>query len=103
MDDTPQADRPVKVDSDQIKILIENKQRYTMREIADILKISKSIKLQVKMKNVSFILWIKLCELFCHPKDVTQEREPCLGNAENPPGSTAVVRFETGVVTNFKQ
>ena len=45
MDDTPQADRPVKVDSDQIKILIENKQRYTMREIADILKISKSIKL----------------------------------------------------------
>ena len=54
------------------------------------------------MKNVSFILRIKLCELFRHPKDVTQEREPCLGNAENPPGSTAVVRFETGVVTNFK-
>ena len=35
-----------------------------MQEIADILKISKSIKLLVKMKNVSFILWKKSCELF---------------------------------------
>ena len=34
--------RPVEVDSDQIKTLIENNQRYTMREIANILKISKS-------------------------------------------------------------
>ena len=34
--------RADQVDSDQIKKLIENNQRYTMRETADILKISKS-------------------------------------------------------------
>ena len=38
-----------------IETLIENNQ-HTMREIADILKICKSINLLVKMKNVSFIL-----------------------------------------------
>ena len=41
--------------SNQIETLIENNQCYTMREIAHILKISKSIKLLVKMKNVSFL------------------------------------------------
>ena len=46
----PQFSRPV--DSDQI----ENNLHYTMQEIDDILKISKSIKLLVKMKTVSFIL-----------------------------------------------
>ena len=46
--------RPVEVDSDQIETLIENNQYSTMREIADSLKISKSIKLLVKMKNVYF-------------------------------------------------
>ena len=56
LDDAPRSDRPVEVDSDQIKTLIENNQCYTTGEIADILKISKSIKLLVKMKNVSFIL-----------------------------------------------
>ena len=30
MDDAPQLGRPVEVDSDQIKILIENNQCYTM-------------------------------------------------------------------------
>ena len=35
-------DRPVEVDSDQIETLIENNQRYTTREIANILKVSKS-------------------------------------------------------------
>ena len=34
--------RPAEVDSDQIETLIENIQHYIMREIADILKISKS-------------------------------------------------------------
>ena len=48
---------PVEVDSDQMETLIENNKRYTMWEIADILKISKSVKFLVKMKNVSFILW----------------------------------------------
>ena len=34
--------RPVEADSDQMETLIENNQHYTTREIADILKISKS-------------------------------------------------------------
>ena len=45
--------------SDQIETLIENSQHYTMREIANILKISKSAKLLVKMKKMTFILWKK--------------------------------------------
>ena len=43
LDDAPQLGRPIEVDSDQIETLIENSQCYTMQEIADILKISKSI------------------------------------------------------------
>ena len=43
--------RPV-VDSDQIETLIENNQYYTTWKIADILKISKSIKLLVKMNFI---------------------------------------------------
>ena len=42
LDDAPRLGRPVEVDSDQIKTLIENNQHYTTLEIADILKISKS-------------------------------------------------------------
>ena len=42
LDDAPRSGRPVEVDSDQIETLIENDQRYTMREITNILKISKS-------------------------------------------------------------
>ena len=57
----------VGVDSDQIKTLIENNQHYTMWETADILKVPKSIKLLVKMKNVSFILWKKITRLFGQP------------------------------------
>ena len=58
LDDAPQSCRPVEIDSDQIETLIEKNQCYTTQKIADILKISKSIKLWVlvKMKNVSFIL-----------------------------------------------
>ena len=40
-DDIPQSGRPVEVDSDQIKTLIENNQCYTRWEIVDILKITK--------------------------------------------------------------
>ena len=71
LDDAPGLGRPVKVDSDQIKTLIENNQFYTRWEIADILKISKSIKLSVKMKNVSFILWKKLNELSGKPNGMS--------------------------------
>ena len=42
LDDAPLLDRPVQVDSDQVETLTENNQHYTRREIADILKISKS-------------------------------------------------------------
>ena len=59
LDDAPQPGRPAEVDSDQIKTLIENKQHYTTWEIANILKIAKSTKLLVEMKNVSFIFWGK--------------------------------------------
>ena len=42
LDGTPWLCRPVKVDSDQIETITENNQCYTTREMADILKISKS-------------------------------------------------------------
>ena len=58
---------PVQGDSDQAETLIENNQHSTMGEIAHILKISKSIKLLVKMKNVAFILQKKLNGLFGQP------------------------------------
>ena len=59
LDNAPQSGRPVEVDSNEIETLIENNQCYMIGEIADILKIYKSIKLLVKMKSVSFILWKK--------------------------------------------
>ena len=61
LDDAPWSGRPVGVDSDQIETLIESSQHYTTWEIADILKISKSIK------NVSFILQWKPHGLFDQP------------------------------------
>ena len=42
LDDAPLSGRPVEVDSHQIEPLIENNQRSTTCEIADIVKISKS-------------------------------------------------------------
>ena len=64
LDNAPQLDRAVEVDSDQIEALIENSQGYTTWDIADIFKISKSMKLLVKMKNVSCLLWKKPYRLF---------------------------------------
>ena len=46
-----QLGKPVEVDSDQIETLIENNQGYAMWETDNILKMSKSIKLLVKMKK----------------------------------------------------
>ena len=54
LDNAPQLGGPVEVDSDQIETLIDNNQHSITREIANILKISKSIKLLVKMKNCVF-------------------------------------------------
>ena len=64
LDNAPWLNRPVEVDSDQIKTLIENNQSYSMQEIADILKISKSIKLLMKIKNMSFTSWEKTKQTF---------------------------------------
>ena len=58
---------PVEFDSNRMETLIENNQCDTMREIADILKISKSIKLLVKMKNVYYILQKKTYGCFGQP------------------------------------
>ena len=65
--DTLWSGRPVEVDSNEIQTLTENNRCSTTQEIANILKISKSIKLLVKMKNVSFILWKKPYGLFGQP------------------------------------
>ena len=62
--------RPVEVDSDQIETLIENNQHHTTQEIANILKISKSINLLLKTKNVYFVLQKKLNGLFSQPNNL---------------------------------
>ena len=54
LDNDARSGRPIEADSEQIETLIENDQFYTSWEIFDILKISKSIKLLGKMKNVSY-------------------------------------------------
>ena len=53
-------DAPLWVDpnSDQTEMLTENNQHYTIREITNILKISKSIKLLVEIKKMC-LLWKK--------------------------------------------
>ena len=43
LDDASWSDRSVEVDGDQIETVIENHQHYTTGELANILKISKSI------------------------------------------------------------
>ena len=69
LDNAPWLGRPVEVDGNQIETLIENDQCYTTQEIADILKISinLSINLLVKMKNVSFNLWKKHMAFLANP------------------------------------
>ena len=64
LDDAPWSGRHVEIDSDQTETLIENNQRYTMWEIANILKISKSIKLLVKMKKCIFYFKVKTKQTF---------------------------------------
>ena len=56
LDNAPWLGRPFDVDSNQIEILIENNQCYTMQEIANILKISKSEKILVIMKKCVFCI-----------------------------------------------
>ena len=54
LDDAPLLGKPVEIDSDQMETLIENNECATMWEMADMLKISKSIKILVKMKKSVF-------------------------------------------------
>ena len=56
LDDAPRSGRPVEVDCNQMETLTENNQCYTMQEIANMLKISKSITLLVKMQNVIYFM-----------------------------------------------
>ena len=49
--DVPWLGRQVDVDSSQIETLTENNQCYTTQDTDNILKMSKSIKLLVKMKK----------------------------------------------------
>ena len=65
--DAPWLGRPVEVDSDQIETVIENSQHYKTQEIADILKIPKSIKLLVKMINVSYFMGKKHVNFLTNP------------------------------------
>ena len=67
LDNAPWPGGPVEDDNHQIETLIENNQHYTTQELADIHKISKSIKLLVKMKIVSFILWEKHTNFSANP------------------------------------
>ena len=67
LDGASWSGRPVGADSDQIETLIETNQCYTTRNIPDILKIFKSIKLLVKMKNVPFILQKKPYRFLANP------------------------------------
>ena len=73
IDKAPWSDRPIEVDSDQIETLIEKNQCSTIREIANILKIFKSIKILVKMKNVFFILQKKETDILANPIFRTRE------------------------------
>ena len=75
LDDAPPLDRPAEVDSNQIKTLVENYQCYTIQEMGNILKISKSMRLFVKIKTMYFILLKKPHGPFGQP-NIT---EPLLG------------------------
>ena len=66
LDDAPRSGGPVEADS-ETETLIDNNQHFITWEIADIFKIFRSIKVLVKMKNVSLILQKKLNGLFGHP------------------------------------
>ena len=54
-DNAPWSGRPAEVDREQIETLTDNNQLSIPQEIVDILKISKSVKLLVKMKMKIFI------------------------------------------------
>ena len=72
LDDAPQLDRQVEVDSNQIDRSSENNQHYTTQKVANILKISRSIKSLVKVKNVSLLHGKKINKLFGQPNTMSK-------------------------------
>ena len=56
LDDDPQLGRPGEIDCNQINTLIENNKHYTMREIANKLKISKLIVIGENEKCVFYFM-----------------------------------------------
>ena len=75
--------KPAAVDSNQIKTFIENNQYYTMQEIANILKISKSSienhlhQLEVKWR--SEVKSLSRVRLFATPWTVAYQAPPSMG------------------------
>ena len=67
LDDAPWSGSPVEIDRDEMETLIEKHQHYTTQEIPNILKISNTIKLLVKITNVSLILGKKLNRFLANP------------------------------------
>ena len=67
LDDTPWLGRPVEVDGNQIETLLENNQHWTAWERANMLRISKSIKLLVKIKNMLLFYGKKYMICFGQP------------------------------------
>ena len=67
LDYAPQSGTQVEVDRDQMETLIENNQCFMMQERADLLKISKSIRLLVKMKNVFYCMEKKHADFLANP------------------------------------
>ena len=72
-DNAPWSGRPAEVDREQIETLTDNNQLSIPQEIVDILKISKSIKLLVKIKKCASYFKEKLNKLFGHPNKIREQ------------------------------
>ena len=93
LEDAPPSGRPVEVDSDQIATLIENNQCSTAREIANIF--TKSIKLLVKMKNVSYFTEKKHRDFLANPIHHAQGSR-YLATLQDPRALSAEMRQVSG-------
>ena len=86
LDHAPWSGRPAEVDSDKMETLIENNQRYTTPEIANILKISKaSIENHLHQTGYVNDVWVphKLSEK--NLLDCISTRDSLLKHNENVP------------------
>ena len=60
LDNALWSDRPVEVDSNQIKTLIENSQHYTRWETENMLKISIS-SFENHLQQLGYVNWFDVC------------------------------------------